>query len=70
MELIVACNMLDRQIDPFKLGCVVVDSLLIITPIVGFCNCSMFCCELLFVHSSFTIILLGKNELVALLCFA
>ena len=25
-------------------GSVVVDSLLIVTPIVGFCNCSMFCC--------------------------
>ena len=35
----------------------------------GFCNCSMFCCALLFVHSSFAIILMGKRELVALLCF-
>ena len=42
----------------------VVDSLLIVTPIVEFCNCSMFCC----VHSSFAIILMGKRELVALLC--
>ena len=25
------------------------DSLLIVTPIVGFCNCSMFCCALLYV---------------------
>ena len=45
------------------------------------CNCSMFCCTLLyvrkrvkirnrynqFVHSSFAIILMGKRELVALL---
>ena len=30
-------------------------------------NCSMFCCALLFVHSSFAIILIGKRELIALL---
>ena len=33
----------------------------------GFCNCSMFCCALLYVHSSFAISLMGKRELVALL---
>ena len=33
----------------------------------GVCNCSMFCCTLLCVHSSFSIILTGKSELVALL---
>ena len=33
----------------------------------GFCNCSMFCCALLCVHSSFSIILVEKRELVALL---
>ena len=33
----------------------------------GFCNCSMFCCTLLYVPSSFAIILMGKRELVALL---
>ena len=33
----------------------------------GFCYCSMFCYALLFVHSSFAIILVGKRELVALL---
>ena len=33
----------------------------------GNCNCSMFCCTLLFVPSSFAIILMGKRELVALL---
>ena len=32
----------------------------------GFCNCSMFCCALLCVHSSFAMILIGKRELVAL----
>ena len=42
-------------------------SLLIVTSIVGFCNCSMFCYALLFVHSSFAIILMGKRELAALL---
>ena len=30
------------------------------------CNCSMFCCTLLFVHSSFAIILMGKRKLVAI----
>ena len=44
-----------------------VDSLFICTPIVGVCNCSMFCCTLLYVHSSFAVILMGKRELVALL---
>ena len=33
----------------------------------GFCNCSMFCCALLYFHSSFAIILMGKRELVAFL---
>ena len=33
----------------------------------GVCNCSVFCCTLLYVHSSIAIILLGKRELVALL---
>ena len=37
------------------------------TPIVGVCNCSMFCCTLLYVPSSFAIILMEKRELVALL---
>ena len=33
----------------------------------GVCNCSMFCCTLLYVHSSIAIIMIGKRELVALL---
>ena len=33
----------------------------------GVCDCSMFCCTLLYVSSSFAIILMGKRELVALL---
>ena len=33
----------------------------------GICNCSMFCCMLLYVHSSIAIILMGKREPVALL---
>ena len=33
----------------------------------GVCNCYMFCCTLLYAHSSFAIILMGKKELVALL---
>ena len=54
------------------LGCgsVVVDSLLIVASIVGFCACSMSCCTLLCVLSSFAIILMGKRELVALLCLS
>ena len=41
--------------------------MMIVTPIEGFCNCSMFCCALLYAHSSFAIILTGRRELVALL---
>ena len=41
--------------------------MLIVTPIVGYCNYSMFCCALLYVHFSFAIILMGKRGLVALL---
>ena len=44
--------------------------LLIVTSIVGFCNCSMFYCTLLCVHSSFVIITFGKRELVALRCLS
>ena len=33
----------------------------------GVYNCSMYCCTLLFVHSSIAIILMGKRELIALL---
>ena len=41
--------------------------LFIVTPTVGICNCSMFCCTLLCVRSSIAITLMGKGELVALL---
>ena len=44
--------------------------MLIVTPIAGFCNCSLFCSVLLYVHSSFAIILMGKREIVALLCLS
>ena len=33
----------------------------------GVCNCSIFSCTLLYVHSSFAIIWVGKREMVALL---
>ena len=46
---------------------VVVDFLFIVTPIVGVCNCSTFCCTLLYLHSSIAIILMEKRELIALL---
>ena len=48
-------------------GSVVVNSQLIVTPIVEFCNFSIFCCALLCVYSTLAIILMGKIELVALL---
>ena len=48
----------------------VVDSMLIVTPIEGFCNCSMFCCALLYVHSRFAITVMGKREPIALLCLS
>ena len=47
---------------------VVVDSLLIVTPIVEFCNCFMFCCAFICIHSSFAFISMGKRELIPLLC--
>ena len=40
---------------------------IIVTPIVGVCICSLFCCTLLYVPSSLAIILMGKRDLVALL---
>ena len=42
--------------------------LLIVTPIVGFCNCSMFCCALLYVHSSFAIYYNYLDGLLCLVC--
>ena len=33
----------------------------------GVCNCTMFCCTLLYVHFSIAIILMGNRELIALL---
>ena len=46
---------------------VVVVFLFIVTPIVGVCNCLMFCCTLPFVFTSIAIIFMGKRELIALL---
>ena len=43
---------------------------MIVTHILGFCNCSMFCCALLCVHSSFALISTVKRELVAFLCLS
>ena len=56
-----------RLLSVLRRWSVVVDFLFIVTPIVGVCNCSFFCCMLLFVHSSIAITLMGKRELVALL---
>ena len=41
--------------------------LFIVTPIMGVGNCSKFCCNKLYVHSSLAFTLMGKRELVALL---
>ena len=49
---------------------VAVDSMWIVSPNAGFCNCSVFCCALLYIRSSYAIILMGKRELVALLCLS
>ena len=38
-----------------------------VTPIMGVCDCSMFCCTLLYVHSSIAVISMGNRELVAML---
>ena len=43
------------------------DFLFVVAPIVGVCNCSMFCCTLLNVHSCIAISLMRKRELIALL---
>ena len=53
-----------------KVESVVVDFLFIVTPIVGVCNYSMFCCRLLYIHSSIAIILMGKRKswLLYLIC--
>ena len=48
-------------------GSVVADFLFIVTPIVGVCNCSMFSCTLIYVHSSLAFVLMRQRELVALL---
>ena len=32
----------------------------------GFCDCSMFCCTSIYVHSSIATIFMGKRELVVL----
>ena len=41
--------------------------MLIVTPIVGFCNCFMVCCAFLCTNSSIAIILMWTRELIALL---
>ena len=61
------------QLSPWWLskgdGSVLVDFLFIVTPNVEVCNCSMFCCSLLCVHSSFAIILMGRGSwLLCLVC--
>ena len=61
-----ACLVLNPITD-YSYGFPFIDFLFIVTPIVGMCNCSMFCCMLLYVHSSIAVILMGKRELVALL---
>ena len=56
-----------KQFVPIKkLSSVVVDFLFVVTPIVGVCNFSMFCCALLYVHFGVAVVLVGGG-LVALL---
>ena len=43
------------------------DFLFTVTPNVGACGCSVFCCALLCVRSGVAVILMGKREVVALL---
>ena len=54
---------LNLILDDTVCGSVVVDFLFIVTPTVGVCNCSMFRCALLYVHSSIAIILMGYRDL-------
>ena len=42
-----------------RAGSVVVDFLFLVAPIVGVCDFSIFCCTLLYVHSSIALILMG-----------
>ena len=39
----------------------------VVIPIVGVCNCYLFCCTLLNVHSCIAIIFMGKREMVDLI---
>ena len=64
---VVAVDIKYQNTPPSYATSVAVDFMFIVTPIVGVCNCSMFCCMLLCVRSSIAIILMGKRELVALL---
>ena len=57
----------NTECEPIGGVSVVVNLVFIITPIVGVCNCCMFYCTLLYVHSSSAIIMMGMRELVALL---
>ena len=66
-ETVIAVVKLRPTIQNMKLRAVHIYSKADWEGIVGVCNCSMFCCTLLHVHSSIAIILMGKRELVALL---
>ena len=59
---------LTSKISTVVVDSVVVHSLLIVTPIVGFCSFSMFCCALLCVHSSFAIISMGESWFLCFVC--
>ena len=50
-----------------KFWCELQSMALLLTCLLLLCNCSRFCYMLLFVHSSFAIILMGERELAALL---
>ena len=53
-----------RLLSILRCGSVVADLSFIVTPIVGVCNCSMFCCTLLYVNSRFALICVSSWCLV------
>ena len=52
-------------------GTVVVGFLFVVAPVVGVCDCSVFCCTLLCVRSGVAVVLVGRGGgLVALLALS
>ena len=66
--ILLSFNKASRDTIRVSNGSVVADLLFILTPIVRVCNFSIFCCTLLYVPFSFSIILMGKRVRAG--CFA